>query len=133
MGTPVPSSGSLGRGEGKQGWREGFPSCFRTSEASLQCTVSCPSLPRWPFLSAVGYITLLWLSSQDPPCALAAKGAVYVLYQSCAIPKQKRDYLQMFPCKNISALLWCSGEISPKSSVVIFEFRPMSMKVLQEF
>lgn len=124
----------LGTGGRKQNGWKGFPSCFCNAKVSLAArVVSCPGFPRWPFLSAVDYITLLWLPSQEPQCTLAAKGAVYLLYQFCAVPKQRRDYLQILPHKDISALLRCSGEISPKSPVVIFEFRPMSTKGLQEF
>lgn len=135
VGTSVPELlPALSTGEGKRNWPKGFPSCFCNSKVSIAAhTVSCPSFPSWLFLSAVGYITFLWLSSQHPHCTLAAKGAVYLLYQFPAIPKQKRDYLQIFPRKDISALLWCIGDISPKSSVVTFEFTPMSMKVCKNF
>lgn len=133
MGASVPSLAGLARpGEGQQRWRDPFPPASVLQRPACGSHRVLPGLHRWPFLSAARYITSLWLSSRDPPCTLAAKGVVYLLHQFCAIPKQKRDYLQISPHKNIPALL-CSGEISPKSSVVTFEFRAMSMKVLQEF
>lgn len=74
----------------KQNWLEGHH-FFNPKVSFVAQPVCCPSFPRWRFLSAVHYITLLWLSSQDTERTLATKGVVSFLYQRRAIPRQKRD------------------------------------------
>lgn len=107
--------------ERKQNWLKGHHFFFNPKVSFVAQTACCPGFPRWRFLSAVDYITLLWLSSQDTERTLATKGVVYSLYQRCAIPKQKRD------CS------WCSREISRKSSIGTFELGRISTNFLREF
>lgn len=123
------SSAPSGHGRGKAELAERLLPLLHFQGAVLGAHTALPKLPGWPLCQ-------LWIASPgsgslpEIPSAHWPRGAVHLLHQFCAIPKQDGDCPQVFPHKDISVLWGCSGRFPLKAQ---FEIRPLLVKSHKNF